>query len=200
MSRVELLAPAGSLERLRIAYLYGADAVYIGGQNYSMRANAKNFSLNEIKEEIFDYIAANIKSNIRELEGAYNKVIAFSRLNNVEITLEHVEESLKDIISPNATKQVTPQLIINVVAEHFGITSEEITSKRRNSEFVQPRQICMYLCRKLTAESLQNIGKALGKKDHTTVLHGIEKITEEIKTNEELNNRIDIIMKKINPS
>ena len=164
-----------------------------------LKKNAESYN-KEIKEEIFQYIATNIKSNIRELEGAFNKVIAFSKLNNVEITLDNVEESLKDIISPNVVRQVTPQLIINVVAEHFGITADDITSKRRNSEFVQPRQICMYLCRKLTAESLQSIGKALGKKDHTTVIHGIDKITEEIQTNDELKNRIDIIMKKINPS
>lgn len=111
-----------------------------------------------------------------------------------------MEEALKDIISPNEVKQVTPQLIVDVVAEHFGISPEDIVSKRRNSEFVQPRQICMYLCRQLTPESLQSIGKALGKKDHTTVIHGIEKITEEIKVNEELKNRIEIITKKINPS
>ena len=164
-----------------------------------LKKNAENYN-REINEEIFQYIATNIKSNIRELEGAYNKVIAFSKLNKVEITLNNVEEALKDIISPNVVRQVTPQLIINVVAEHFGITSDDITSKRRNSEFVQPRQICMYLCRKLTAESLQSIGKSLGKKDHTTVIHGIDKITEEIQTNEELKNRIDIITKKINPS
>ncbi|MBO5057427.1 MAG: chromosomal replication initiator protein DnaA [Lachnospiraceae bacterium] len=164
-----------------------------------LKKNAENYN-KEINEEIFKYIATNIKSNIRELEGAYNKVIAFSKLNKVEITLDNVEEALKDIISPNVVRQVTPQLIINVVAEHFGINPDDIISKRRNSEFVQPRQICMYLCRKMTAESLQSIGKALGKKDHTTVIHGIEKITDEVKTNEELKNRIDIIMKKINPS
>lgn len=164
-----------------------------------LKKNAENYN-KEINEEIFKYIATNIKSNIRELEGAYNKVIAFSKLNKVEITLDNVEEALKDIISPNVVRQVTPQLIINVVAEHFGISADDIISKRRNSEFVQPRQICMYLCRKMTAESLQSIGKALGKKDHTTVIHGIEKITDEVKTNEELKNRIDIIMKKINPS
>lgn len=164
-----------------------------------LKKNAENYN-RDINKDILDYIATNIKSNIRELEGAYNKVIAFSRLNNVEITLDNVKEALKDIISPETTRQVTPQLIINIVAEHFGITTDDITSKRRNSEFVQPRQICMYLCRKLTDESLQSIGKALGKKDHTTVIHGIEKITEDIKTNEELKNRIDVIMKKINPS
>jgi chromosomal replication initiator protein len=164
-----------------------------------LKKNAENYN-KQINEDVFDYIATNIKSNIRELEGAYNKVIAFSRLNKVEVTLDNVQEALKDIISPNATRQVTPQLIISIVAEHFGITVEDITSKRRNSELVQPRQICMYLCRKLTEESLQNIGKALNKKDHTTVIHGIDKITDDLQTNEELRNRIDIIMKKINPS
>ena len=164
-----------------------------------LKKNAENYH-KEIDEEVFKYIASNIKSNIRELEGAFNKVIAFSRLNKVEITLDNVKEALKDIISPDVVKQVTPQLIINVVAEHFGITSEDIISKRRNSEFVLPRQICMYLCRKLTAESLQNIGKALGKKDHTTVLHGIDKISADIQINEELKNRIEIITKKISPS
>ena len=164
-----------------------------------LKKNAENCN-KEINEDILDYIATNIKSNIRELEGAYNKVIAFSRLNKVEITLDNVKEALNDIISPNVSRQITPSLIISVVAEHFGITAEDITSKRRNSEFVLPRQICMYLCRKLTDESLQNIGKALGKKDHTTVIHGIDKINEDMQVNEELKNKIDIITKKINPS
>lgn len=164
-----------------------------------LKKNAESYN-KIINEEIFDYIATNIKSNIRELEGAYNKVIAFAKLNNVEITLDNVEEALKDIISPNVVRQVTPKLIVDIVAEHFGISPEDILSKRRNSEFVQPRQICMYLCRHLTEESLQSIGKSLGKKDHTTVIHGIEKITEEIVHNEELKNKIDIIKKKIIPA
>lgn len=162
-----------------------------------LKKNAENYN-KEINEDIFQYIATNIKSNIRELEGAYNKVIAFSKLNKVEITLDNVEEALKDIISPNAKKQITPQVIIEVVAEHFGISATDIVSKRRNSEFVLPRQICMYLCRELTTESLQSIGKSLNKKDHTTVIHGIEKITEDIKKNEELKNKIGIIKKKLN--
>ena len=162
-----------------------------------LKKNAENYN-KEINEDIFQYIATNIKSNIRELEGAYNKVIAFSKLNKVEITLDNVEEALKDIISPNAKKQITPQVIIEVVAEHFGISAADIVSKRRNSEFVLPRQICMYLCRELTTESLQSIGKSLNKKDHTTVIHGIEKITEDIKKNEELKNKIGSIKKKLN--
>ena len=111
-----------------------------------------------------------------------------------------MQEALKDIISPFAKRKITPQLIINVVSEHYGITPDDIISKRRNSEFVQPRQVCMYLCRKLTDESLQSIGKALGKKDHTTVIHGIDKITDEVKYNEDLKSKIEVIMKKLNPS
>lgn len=162
-----------------------------------LKKNAENYN-KEIKEEVFQYIATNIKSNIRELEGAYNKVIAFAKLNKVEITMDNVEEALKDIISPDKKRQITHRLIIEIVAEHFSITPEEIVSKRRNSEYVLPRQICMYLCRELTPDSLQIIARSLGKKDHTTVIHGIEKIREDIKTNEELKNKVDIILKKIN--
>ena len=162
-----------------------------------LKKNAENYN-KEINEEIFQYIATNIKSNIRELEGAFNKVIAYSKLNKVEINLSSVQEALKDIISPNEKKQITSGLIVEVVAEHFGITPEDIMSKRRNTEYVLPRQICMYLCRKYTDDSLQSIGKAVGKKDHTTVIHGIEKITEDIEKNDELKGKIYIIIKKLN--
>lgn len=164
-----------------------------------LKKNAENYD-RQIDEEIIKYIATNIKSNIRELEGAFNKIIAFAKLNKVDLTLALAEEALKDVIYPNKAKEVTPSLIINVVAEHFGVKPEDITGKRRNSEFVQPRQVVMYLCRELTDTSFTNIGKLLSKKDHTTIIHGVNKITEEIKTNEELSNKIDIIMKKINPS
>ena len=153
-----------------------------------------------IEEDIIKYIATNIKSNIRELEGAFNKIIAFAKLNKVDLTLALAEEALKDVIYPNKPKEITPTLIINVVAEHFGVKPEDITSKRRNSEFVQPRQVVMYLCRELTDTSFTNIGKLLGKKDHTTIIHGVNKVTTEMKTNEELKNKIDIITKKINPT
>ena len=164
-----------------------------------LRKNAENCD-RVIDEEIIKYIATNIKSNIRELEGAFNKIIAFAKLNKVDLTLSLAEEALKDVIYPNKPKEVTPSLIISVVAEHFNVNPEDITSKRRNSEFVQPRQVVMYLCRELTDTSFTNIGKLLGKKDHTTIIHGVNKITSEMKINEELKNKIDIIIKKINPS
>ena len=164
-----------------------------------LRKNAENCD-RQIDEEIIKYIATNIKSNIRELEGAFNKIIAFAKLNKVDLTIESAEEALKDVIYPNKPKEITPTLIINVVAEHFGVKPEDITSKKRNSEFVQPRQVVMYLCRDLTDTSLINVGKILGKKDHTTVMHGVKKIEAELQTNEELRNKIDTIIKKINPS
>ena len=163
-----------------------------------LKKNADSYDRN-IDEEIIKYIATNIKSNIRELEGALNKIIAFAKLNKVNLTLSLAEEALKDVIYPNKPKEITPALILNIVAEHFNVKSEDITSKKRNAEFVQPRQVFMYLCRDLTDTSLSNIAKFLGKKDHTTVIHGINKIEEEMKMNDELKNKIDIIKKKINP-
>lgn len=154
----------------------------------------------EIDDEVFQYIANNIKSNIRELEGAFNKIIAFSKLNKVDINLAYAEEALKDVIDPDLPRDITPTLIINVVAEHFNVSPADITSKKRNSEFVLPRQIVMYLCRTMTETPLAGIGKILGKKDHTTVIHGIKKITEGVETNEELKNKVELIKKKINPS
>lgn len=157
----------------------------------------------KINEEIIKYIATNIKSNIRELEGAFNKILAFiklNKINNDNLTIQVAEEALKDIIYPDKPKEVTPQLIINIVSEHFGVNPDDITSKKRNSEYVLPRQVVMYLCRTLTETSLQNIGKLLGKKDHTTIIHGVNKITEELETNEDLKNKVDIIKKKIIPA
>ena len=161
-----------------------------------LRKNAENCDY-DIDDEIIQYIATNIKSNIRELEGAFNKILAFAKLNKVNLTMELAEEALKDVIYPDKPKEVTPNLIIEVVAEHFGVKAEDITSKKRNAEFVQPRQVVMYLCREICDLSLSNIGKILGKKDHTTVIHGINKVTEEMVDNEELRKRIDTIRKKI---
>lgn len=164
-----------------------------------LRKNAENYD-NKIDEEIIKYIATNIKSNIRELEGAFNKIIAFAKLNNVDLNIDSAEEALKDVIYPNKAKEITPTTIINVVSEQFGVKPEDITSKKRNSEFVQPRQVVMYLCRELTDVSQVNIGKILGKKDHTTVIHGVKKIEAEMETNEELRNKVDTIIKKLNPA
>ncbi len=164
-----------------------------------LRKNAETYE-KHIDEEIFDYIATNIKSNIRELEGAYNKIIAFAKLNKMDLTLSLAEEALKDIIYPNKPREVTPNLIINVVAEQFHVKPEDITSKKRNSEFVFPRQVVMYLCREMIGTSYTNIAKLLNKKDHTTIIHGCNKMEDELKDNEELRAKIELMQKKINPS
>ncbi|MBQ6833314.1 MAG: chromosomal replication initiator protein DnaA, partial [Lachnospiraceae bacterium] len=143
-----------------------------------------------IDNEVIKYIASNVKSNIRELEGALTKIVALSKLNNREINIELAEEALKDLISPNAVKEVTPQLIINVVSEHFGINSLDVIGQKRSKELVFPRQIVMYLCGEMTTESLQSIGKALGGRDHTTIIHGTKKIASELKEDENLKNTI----------
>jgi len=164
-----------------------------------LRKNAEMYD-KEIDDEIIQYIATNIKSNIRELEGALNKVMANARLNKQELNLALAEDALKDVIYPDQRREVSPSLIIDVVAEHFNISKEDITSKKRNSEYVIPRQIIMYLCRHMTETTYQMIAAYLGKKDHTTVIHGVEKIEEKIQTDEDLRNKIETIRKKLTPS
>ena len=157
----------------------------------------------KFNDDVIQFIASNVKSNIRELEGALNKLIAYSNLerkNIREITVEIAEEILRDILLPNEKREVTPELIIQTVAEHYGITMTDIAGNKRNNEIVIPRQIAMYLCRKMTDASLKSIGSLLGKRDHTTIINGQKKIEEEIKSNNSsVKNNIDIIMKKINP-
>ena len=149
---------------------------------------------------IMNYIAKYIVTNIRELEGALNKVMANARLNKKELTLALAEDALKDVIYPDQQREITPNLIIDVVSEHFNVSKEDITSKKRNSEYVLPRQIIMYLCRSMTATAYQNIADLLNKKDHTTIIHGVEKIEEKLKVDEDLRTKIETIKKKISPS
>ncbi|PWM51795.1 MAG: chromosomal replication initiator protein DnaA [Bacillota bacterium] len=153
-----------------------------------------------IDNEIIEYIAMNIKSNIRELEGALNKLIALSNLENREITVKLAEEALKDIVSPDEQKELTPSLIIDVVAEHFHITADDIKSNKRSSEIVYPRQIAMYLCSNMTDAGLKRIGAEMGNRDHSTVLHGSRKIASEIKKSDTVRETIEVLKKKLSPS
>ena len=154
----------------------------------------------KIDTEILDYIATNVKSNIRELEGSLTKLVAYSKLTHSDINITFAEDVLKDIISPNAQRKVTPELIIQVVAEHYGITAEDISSQRRNNEIAFPRQVAMYLCRYMTDVPLETIGSYMGKRHHSTIKYGVDTILEEMKTNESLKATIDVITKKINPN
>lgn len=152
-----------------------------------------------IPNEVLQYIANNIKSNIRELEGSLNKLIALSNLEQKPIDIPLAAEALKDMISPDNNRKITPELIIEVVSEHFNVPIAELKGKKRNAEIVLPRQIVMYLCRAMTDTPLKTVGIILGGKDHASVSHGVKKIERDITLNEALNNTINIIKKKINP-
>lgn len=151
-----------------------------------------------IDDEVIRYIATNIKSNIRELEGALNKLVALSNLEKREINISMAEEVLKDIISPNQKREVTPQVILDVVAEHYGISVSDIIGGKRNAEIVTPRQVVMYLCREITDTPYKAIGILLGNRDHSTIINGDGKVRKQLQANDgSLKNNIDIIRKKL---
>ena len=152
-----------------------------------------------LEPSILEYIAANVKSNIRELEGSLNKLIALSRLKKKEITMELAMEAIQDYVSADAGHTVTPSYIVDIVADHFSLTPQEIYSKNRSNKIAYPRQIAMYMCRRYLNMSLVDIGKAIGGKDHTTVMHALKKIEDDIAKNDaSLQNVLDVLVKKLN--
>ncbi len=151
---------------------------------------------NKISDEILTYITDNISSNIRELEGAYNKLIALSRISSDEITLEMAKNSLKDIINPNKTKVINFDVIIEEVSKHYNISINDIISTKKNKEIATARQIVMYLCNKLTEDTKSNIGNKMGR-DHATVIHNINKVKEKIENDPSFEKIIDSLIKTI---
>ena len=190
-------------ERIRSRFEWGLMAD-IGTPDYETRMAIlrKKVEIDDmvLSDDILDYIASNIKSNIRELEGALNKLLAISNLEKREINLETAIQELQNIITPDKPKEITPQLIIEAVSEHFQISLDQMISKSRTKEIAKPRQIAMYLCGTMTDASQDSIGSLLGGRDHTTVIHGVKKITEECRTNEKMRDLIETIKKKINPN
>lgn len=158
------------------------------------KADVENLN---IPNEVMVYIATKIKSNIRELEGALIRIVAFSSLTNKEISVELASEALKDIISNKQTKQVTIEIIQEIVANYYNLKIEELKSARRTRNIAFPRQIAMYLSRKLTDMSLPKIGEEFGGRDHTTVIHAYEKISTNLKKDESLQNAIKELKKRI---
>ena len=150
-----------------------------------------------VPNEVMVYIATKIKSNIRELEGALIRIVAYSSLTNREITVDLATEALKDIISNKQNKNITIDLIQDVIAAYFNLRVDDLKSQRRTRNIAYPRQIAMYLSRKLTDMSLPKIGEEFGGRDHTTVIHAYEKISESLKSDESLQRTIDDISKKI---
>ena len=189
-------------ERLRSRFEWGL-TVDIQSPDYETRMailrKKEELEGYNIDNEVIKYIATNIKSNIRELEGALTKIVALSKLNKREITTDLAEEALKDLISPGEVKTITPEYIVSMVAEQYEVSPEEIISQKRSRNIARPRQVVMYLCRNMLNIPLQEVGRALGGRDHTTIMHGVDKITDELKTDPSLQNTIDILKKKLSP-
>ena len=150
-----------------------------------------------IDNEVIKYIADNIKSNVRELEGALTKVVAKSRLVKQPITLTLAEDLLKDHITPSERREITADVIIEIVAEHYNLNRSELASPTKKKNIAYPRQIAMYLCREMTDVPLVTVGELLGGRDHSTVIHGCDRISTDLRTNEQLQSTIESLRKKI---
>lgn len=158
------------------------------------KAELKRF---QIPEEIIIFIAKNVPSNIRELEGTLNRIVASAEFNDEPITLENVSLWLKDIIRGNQSGPVSIGMIQQLVAESFGVSIEELISHKRTAELALARQVAMYMSRNKTGESLQSISHAFNKKDHTTVLHACKKVEEIMKNDLRIRSYVDNIAAKL---
>jgi len=143
-------------------------------------------------EEVAFFVAKNVRSNVRELEGALRKILAFSKFNQKEISISLARESLKDLLSIQ-NQQVSIENIQKTVADFYKIKVADMYSKRRPASIAGPRQVAMYLAKELTKRSLPEIGDLFGGRDHTTVLHAVRKITKDRHQNIELNQQLHIL-------
>ncbi len=150
-----------------------------------------------IPNDVYEFIADNIASNIRELEGALIRVIAYSSLVKSEINLDVAKEALKDILSANKNRVINCDIIMDVVSRHFDLKIEDFKSKKRSRNIAFPRQIAMYLCRELTDMSLPQIGNEFGGRDHTTVMHAFSKISENIDSDYEVRRTVEELRRNI---
>lgn len=190
-------------DRLRTRFCWGL-TVNIFPPDFSLRTeiirkkiSAGNFE-KEIPDDVIEYIASNIGTDVRQLEGSITRLVAYSTImGGVEITLDLAIEALKDFISKGISEKNDVHRIQKIVSEYFQITVEDIRSKKRSSNISFPRQIAMYLCRNMTSESFPKIGTEFGGKDHSTVMHSVEKIEQEIKVNPDLAKIIEKLKKDI---
>jgi len=154
------------------------------------KCKEKNYSL---EEEILYFIANNVQNNIRELEGALNRLIAFHEFNNSKPTVDTTKQILNSLISNIKSKSTTSKNILDAVSSFFDVGIKEITGKSRKKELVYPRQITMYLMRKELNTSYPTIGQELGGRDHTTAMHAYNKVIREVETNEKIKQDIESI-------
>ena len=190
-------------ERLRTRFSWGL-RVNISPPDYNLKKDilrkkimAGNFE-KDIPDDVIEYIASNIGPDVRHLEGAITRLIAYSTIMGGEkITLDLALEALKDFNNRGTVEKNDVHRIQKIVSEYFQISVEDIRSKKRSSNISYPRQIAMYLCRVMTNESFNNIGIEFGGKDHSTVMHSVEKIEKEVRENKDLSNIIEKLKKDI---
>ncbi len=150
-----------------------------------------------LEPEVIDYIAKNVETNVRELEAALHRIFGYAELTGNKPTLQVVKSQLKDIFTSNGNEKVSVETIQKVVAKDYNLTVADLKSPKRDKKFVIPRQIAMYIVRNMTELSLIEIGSEFGGKDHTTIMHAIEKIEENLKTDPLLESRITSLKKEI---
>jgi len=163
-----------------------------------LRKKAEAEQIN-IPYDILDYIANCIDSNIRELEGALVRLVAYATITNKELNMDTAVEALKEILPEPVVRRITVEYIQKTVAEFFGIQMAELLSKKRNKQLVYPRQIAMYLCRRMTDASFPQIGQQFGGKDHTTAIYAYEKIEKDLSSDNDLSRIVETLSRKINP-
>lgn len=190
-------------DRLLTRFTWGL-TVNIYPPDYNLRVEilkkkivAGNFE-KDIPEDVIEYIASNMGPDVRQLEGAITRLIAYSTImGGLEINLDVAIEALKDELNKGIVEKDDVHRIQKIVSEYFQISVEDIRSKKRSSNISFPRQIAMYLCRTMTSESFPKIGTEFGGKDHSTVMHSVEKIENEIKINKDLANIVEKLKKDI---
>ena len=190
-------------ERLRTRFVWGL-IVDILPPDYQLRMNIIDNKINSnnmntfFPQEVKEYIANNCTSDIRKLEGAITRIIAYSAImNGSDINLELAMDALKDyfgtaVISKNKIAQVQ-----QIIANNYNINVDDLKSKRKSNDIAIPRQIAMYICRIYLKESLPKIGSEFGGKDHTTVMHAVNKIKKEVESNDELNIEINKVLNQL---
>ena len=187
-------------ERLRTRFASGL-IVDIQPPDFETRAailkRRAEYNKVSVTDDVIEYIALNVATNIRELEGAFNMVLAYSVLSG-KLDLRNAEEALKDIVSGSSGREIDADIIIDIVARYYNVTAEQILSKRRSQDIIVPRQISMYLCRFLLNMTFPKIGEKFGGKDHTTVMHACNKMSTNLQDNESsLSHDIEEIKKRL---
>jgi chromosomal replication initiator protein len=187
-------------ERLRSRFEWGlivdVQAPDLETRTAILRAKGEQMNV-YVPDDVFDFLAHKIQSNIRELEGSLNRVAAYAKLHNAPISVDLAAMALADLLGGQRRRRITPEAIIQAVSEHFGVEVRHITGRGRSRNIVVPRHIAMYLLREETECSLVDIGNLLGGRDHTTVMHGCDKIAEEINGDTRLRNEVLHIREKL---